>query len=161
MLNSFIYRMRSWLDKRELAYWRSRMQVGRDVELKRGLCVSKPENITLGDHVSIGPNVTLQAHAPITVGTYTLIGAGTIIVTANHDLDERGLRMRRIIEGPVRIGSSCWLGAGVIVLPGVTIGDGTMVGAGSVVTRDLAPDMICVGAPAKPVRARPKVRSST
>ncbi|HOG07545.1 MAG: DapH/DapD/GlmU-related protein [Syntrophales bacterium] len=149
------HRIFSWLEKRELSYWRSRMRVGKGVDLKKGLRVTKPERVTIGDHVSIGPDVILQAHAPIMIGTYTLISAGVAVVTANHGLDRRGLDMRPEVPAPVRIGRDCWIGAGALVLPGVTIGDGTVVGAGSVVSRDLPPGMICIGVPAKPVKPRP------
>lgn len=156
MLNWIGHRIFSWLEKQELAYWRSKMRVGKSVDMKRGFRVSQPQNITIGDYASIGPDVIFQAHAPITIGDYTLIAAGVLIVTANHHLDKRELDMRHGVQSPVHIGKNCWLGAGVIVLPGVTIGDGTVVGAGSVVSKDLPPDMICVGVPAKPIKPRPK-----
>lgn len=124
---------------------------GKRVAIERGLRVKKPMNITIGDDVSIGCNVTLEAQAPIYIGDLTPIAPGVIIVTANHDMSKR-IR----INSPVKIGSNCWLGAGVIVLPGVTIGDGALVGAGSIVTKDLPPEMICVGVPARPLRPRPK-----
>jgi len=61
---------------------------------------------------------------------------------------------RRPSEGrPVRVGANVWLGDGVVVLPGVTIGEGTIVGANSVVSRDLPPRVIAVGAPARPIKA--------
>ncbi|MCP3908832.1 MAG: sugar O-acetyltransferase, partial [Oceanicoccus sp.] len=121
-----------------------------------GLVVYKPRNVTIGNNVSININCTLQAHAPITIGDFTLIAANCLVITANHDLEKRGLDAFYTLEKrAVAIGSECWLGTGVIVLPGVTIGDATVVGAGSVVTHDLPSDKICVGVPARPVRNRP------
>ncbi len=158
MFGNLGHRIFSWLEKRELSYWRSRMRVGKGVDMKPGLRVTKPEQVTIGDYVSIGPDAILQAHAPITIGDYTLISAGVLIVTANHGLDRRELEMRRDVQSPVRIGRSCWIGAGVVVLPGVTIGDGAVVGAGSVVSRDLPPETICLGVPARPIKPRPKPR---
>lgn len=145
----------SWLEKQELSYWRSRMHVGKGVDIKKGLRVSKPGNIRIGDYVSLGANVVLQAHDSITIGDYTLIAAGAIVVTGGHPLDKTEMEMRTVVHSPVHIGKSCWLGAGVIVLPGVSIGDAAVVGAGSVVTRDLPAGMICVGVPAVPIKARP------
>lgn len=145
----------SWLERQEMNYLRSRMKMGKGVDTKKGLRVTKPQNISIGDYVSIGPDVIMQAHAPIKIGEHTLIAAGVTIVTAGHEVDKRGFGMRAVNILPVHIGKSCWIGAGAIVLPGVTIGDGAVVGAGSVVTRDLPAEMICVGIPARPIKPRP------
>lgn len=151
------HRIFSWLERQELNYWRSRMHVGKHVDMKKGFRVSQPQNITIGDYVSIGPDVIFQAHAPIVIDEYTLIAAGVVIVTANHFLGKREYEMRHGEQRPVHIGRNCWLGAGAIVLPGVTIGDGTVVGAGSIVTKDLPAEMICMGIPAAPIKPRPKL----
>lgn len=156
MLNSIGHKIFSWLEKRELAFLRSKMNMGKGIDMKKGFRATKPGDITIGDFASIGPDVTMQAHAPIEIGDYTLIAAGVTIVTANHYIDKRELEMRHGEQSPVKIGKSCWLGAGVIILPGVTIGDGTIVGAGSIVSKDLPPEMICVGVPAKAIKPRPK-----
>ena len=97
-----------------------------------------------GKHVHFGKNVyanfnlTCVDDTHVYVGDYTMIGPNVILATAGHPvlppLREQGYQYNM----PVRIGRNCWLGAGVIVLPGVTIGDNTVVGAGSVVTKDLA-----------------------
>jgi acetyltransferase-like isoleucine patch superfamily enzyme len=151
MFKSLVHRLLLWLERQEVRYYMAKMHVGNRVAIERGLRVKKPMNITIGDDVSIGCNVTLEAQAPIYIGDLTPIAPGVIIVTANHDMSKR-IR----INSPVKIGSNCWLGAGVIVLPGVTIGDGALVGAGSIVTKDLPPEMICVGVPARPLKPRPK-----
>ncbi len=150
------HKLLRWLEGQSVRYTMARMTVGSRVSIKRGLLVHKPENITLGDDVRINADVVLQAHAPIRVGDASMVAARCMIVTANHDLGRRGLEAFDALEaGPVTIGRDCWLGAGVIVLPGVTIGDGTVVGAGSVVTGDLPAESICIGAPARSVRPRP------
>lgn len=145
------------LERGRVRYHLRRMaKVGQRVSVKPPLAVDKPKNVTLGDDVRINSHCTLQAHAPIEIGEFTMIATGCTIVTANHDLTKRGLEaFNTLVPAPVRIGRHCWLGAGVIVLPGVTIGDGTVVGAGSVVTGDLPANSICVGVPARPVRQRP------
>jgi len=155
MFRSLVHRLLLWLEGQNALYYTAKMHVGKHVRIKRGLRARKPENITIGDDVTIGCNVILQAHAPIYIGNFTKIAPGVIIVTASHDTSKRDFERTRTTS-PVKIGNNCWLGTGAIVLPGVTIGDGTVVGAGSVVTKDLPPEMICVGVPAGPLKPRPK-----
>ena len=111
-----------------------------------------------GHHVHLGSNIYANAglklvdDTHIYIGDCTMLGPNVVIATAGHpidpDLRRRGLQYNM----PVRIGSNCWLGAGVIVLPGVTIGDNTVVGAGSVVTRDLPSGVVAVGNPCRVLR---------
>ena len=111
-----------------------------------------------GKHVHFGKNVyanfnlTCVDDTHVYVGDYTMIGPNVILATAGHPvlppLREQGYQYNM----PVRIGRNCWLGAGVIVLPGVTIGDNTVVGAGSVVTKDLPPNVVAVGNPCRVLR---------
>lgn len=88
----------------------------------------------------------------IYVGDYTMIGPNVTLATAGHpslpELRQQGMQYNM----PVRIGKNCWLGAGVIVLPGVTIGDNVVVGAGSVVTKDLPSNVVAVGNPCRVLR---------
>ena len=149
-------RLLRWLERQTVRYYMARMNLGHRVSIKEGLRVEKPHNVTIGNDVRINAGVLLQAHAPISIGDFTMIAANCAVVTANHDMAKRGIEaFDTFASMPVRIGSHCWLGVGVIVLPGVTIGDGTVVGAGSVVTRDLPPGMVCAGVPAKPIKERP------
>ena len=156
MLNLAAHRFLRWLERRRVRYYLARMTVGERVRIKEGLRVEKPRQVKIGSDVRINTDCILQAHGGIEIGDFTMLAARVTIVTANHDLSRRGVEaFDTLLEAPVRIGRHCWLGTGVIVLPGVTIGDGTVVGAGSVVTRDLPPGTICMGTPAWPVRERP------
>lgn len=111
-----------------------------------------------GKHVHFGKNVyanfnlTCVDDTHIYIGDYTMIGPNVTLATAGHpilpELREKGYQFNM----PVRIGKNCWLGAGVIVLPGITIGDNTVVGAGSIVTKDLPPNVVAVGNPCKVLR---------
>ena len=111
-----------------------------------------------GKHVHFGKNVyanfnlTLVDDTHIYVGDYTMFAPNVLLATAAHPilptLRQKGYQYNL----PIRIGKNCWLGAGVIVLPGVTIGDNTVVGAGSVVTKDLSPNVVAVGNPARILR---------
>lgn len=111
-----------------------------------------------GHHVHFGKwvyanyNLTLVDDTHIYVGDATMFGPNVVIATAGHpicpELRERGLQYNM----PVRIGRNCWLGSGVIVLPGVTIGDNVVIGAGSVVTKDIPSNVVAVGNPCKVLR---------
>ena len=74
------------------------------------------------------------------------------IATAGHPIDPELRRQGLQFNMPVRIGNHCWLGAGVIVMPGVTIGDNTVIGAGSIVTKDIPSDVVAVGNPCRVLR---------
>ncbi|MBQ9747888.1 MAG: sugar O-acetyltransferase [Clostridia bacterium] len=111
-----------------------------------------------GHHVHFGKNVyanfnlTLVDDTHIFVGDNTMIGPNVTIATAGHpilpSLREKGYQYNM----PVRIGKNCWIGAGAVIIPGVTIGDGVTVGAGSVVTRDLPDNVVAVGNPCRVLR---------
>ena len=111
-----------------------------------------------GHHVHLGKNVyanfnlTLVDDTHIYIGDCTMIGPNVTIATASHpvlpELREKGYQY----NVPVHIGRNCWLGAGVVVLPGVTIGDNTVIGAGSVVTRDIPANVVAVGSPCRVLR---------
>ena len=111
-----------------------------------------------GHHVHLGRNVyanfnlTLVDDTHIYIGDCTMMGPNVTIATAGHpvlpELREKGYQY----NVPVHIGRNCWLGAGVIVLPGVTIGDNTVIGAGSVVTRDIPANVVAVGSPCRVLR---------
>jgi len=111
-----------------------------------------------GHHVHFGKNVyanyglTLVDDTHIYVGDCTMFGPHVTIATAGHPIDpqlrEKGLQYNM----PVHIGRNCWLGAGVIVMPGVTIGDNTVIGAGSIVTKDIPSGVVAVGNPCRVMR---------
>ena len=109
-------------------------------------------HVHFGKYVYANFSLTLVDDTHIYIGDYTMLGPNVTIATAGHpilpELRERGLQFNM----PVRIGRNCWLGAGVIVLPGVTIGDNVTVGAGSVVTRDLPSNVVAAGSPCRTLR---------
>jgi acetyltransferase-like isoleucine patch superfamily enzyme len=109
------------------------------------------KNLRLGKLVFINIGCSFQDTGGITIGDGTLIGHGSTLTTLNHRIDPA--RRADMLPSPIVIGRNVWLGAGVTVVPGVTIGDGAIVGAGAVVTKDVAPDTIVAGVPARVVRA--------
>lgn len=111
-----------------------------------------------GGHVHFGDNIycnfgcTFVDDTHIYVGDNTMFGPNVVIATAGHPLLPELRAQGYQYNFPVHIGKNCWLGAGVLVMPGVTIGDGTVIGAGSVVTKDIPPNVIAVGNPCRVVR---------
>lgn len=109
-------------------------------------------NIAVGKGVFMNYNCVILDVVAVTIGDMTQIGPAVQILAADHPRDpvERaaGLEYGR----PVRIGNNVWIGAGAIILPGVTIGDDALIGAGSVVTRDVPQGATVVGNPARPIR---------
>lgn len=105
-------------------------------------------NIHLGDHVFFNTDCTVLDSASVTIGSRTLLGPRCQIYTPQHPLDYRARRRSEEYAYPVAIGANCWFGAGVIVCPGVTIGDNCVVAAGSVVVHSLPDNVLAAGNPA-------------
>lgn len=105
-----------------------------------------------GDGVYANFNLTLVDDTHIYVGDGTMLGPNVVLATAGHPILPELRKVQYQYNMPIRIGKNCWLGAGVIVLPGVTIGDNTVVGAGSVVTKDLPANVVAVGNPCRVLR---------
>lgn len=110
-------------------------------------------NCRIGEETFLNHNAYLMDGAPITIGKHCFIGPNCGMYTANHPLvaEERnqGLEQAR----PITIGDNVWIGADVTILPGVTIGEGSVIGAKSVVTKDIPPNVIALGNPCRVLRA--------
>ncbi|MBO5857279.1 MAG: sugar O-acetyltransferase [Clostridia bacterium] len=111
-----------------------------------------------GKHVHFGKgvyanfNLTLVDDTHIYVGDYTMLGPNVVLATAGHPILPELRPLAYQYNMPIHIGKNCWLGAGVIVLPGVAIGDNTVIGAGSVVTKDIPANVVAVGNPCRVLR---------
>lgn len=111
-----------------------------------------------GKHVHFGKNIyanfnlTMVDDGHIYVGDYTMFAPGVIVATAGHPILPELRETVYQYNMPVHIGKNCWIGAGAIILPGVTIGDQVVVGAGSVVTKDLPSNVVAVGNPCRVIR---------
>lgn len=105
-----------------------------------------------GKYVYANFGLTLVDDTHIYVGDYTLLGPNVVIATAGHPISPELREQGYQYNASVRIGRNCWLGAGVIVLPGVTIGDNVVIGAGSVVTKDIPSGVVAVGNPCRVLR---------
>lgn len=108
-------------------------------------------NIELGKHVFFNFNCVVLDVSRVSIGDYSIFAPAVQIYTATHPLDAE-LRRTREYGKPVVIGSDVWVGGGAIILPGVTIGSRTVIGAGSVVTRDIPDDVVAAGNPCGVIR---------
>lgn len=104
-------------------------------------------NIHLGKHVFINSGCRFQDQGGITIGDGSLIGHNVVLATLNHNLNPA--KRANLLPAPIKIGKGVWIGSNSTVLPGVSIGDNAVIGAGSVVTRDIPPNAIAAGNPAK------------
>ena len=111
-----------------------------------------------GKHTHIGNkfysnfNLTLVDDADIYIGDYCMFAPNVVIATAAHPIDPDLRREQLQFNLDVHIGNNVWIGAGAVVLPGVTIGDNSVIGAGSVVTKDIPPNVVAVGNPCRVLR---------
>ena len=109
-------------------------------------------NITLGKHFYSNHNCVMLDGAKITFGDHVFIAPNCVFSTAGHAIDETQRNQGLEIALPITVGNSVWFGANVTVLPGVTIGDNVVIGAGSVVTRDIPSGVVAVGNPCRVLR---------
>ena len=108
-------------------------------------------NISVGTRFYANVNCVFLDCAPIEIGDHVLLGPGVHLYTATHPFDSAERRRGLELAKPIWVGDDAWLGGGAIVLPGVTIGARVVVGAGSVVTRDVPADARVAGNPARPI----------
>lgn len=108
------------------------------------------KNITLGKNVFINAGCKFQDQGGIIIDDGALIGHGVVLATLNHDMDPE--KRQALHPAPIHIGKRVWIGANATICPGVTIGDNAVVAAGAVVVKDVPPDTIVGGVPAKIIR---------
>lgn len=134
------------------------LEIGNNVTIDEGvrILLTKPfPKLIIGDNVTIGQNSIITAKAEMYIGDYTLIGPYVQITDNNHTAKRDNLiKFQRSTIKPVRIGSDVWIGSGAKVLAGVTIGNGAIIGANSVVTHDIPDFAVAVGCPARVIKYR-------
>lgn len=110
------------------------------------------EHVHFGNHVYANFGLTLVDDTHIYVGDNTMFGPHVTVATAGHPIDPTLRAKEYQYNMPIHIGKNCWIGAGALILPGVTIGDNTVIGAGSVVTKDIPSSVVAVGTPCRVMR---------
>ena len=110
------------------------------------------KHVHFGNNVYANFNLTMVDDTHIYVGDSTLFAPNVILATAGHPVDPELREKAYQFNMPIHIGKNCWIGAGAVILPGVTIGDNTVIGAGSVVTKDIPSNVVAVGNPCKVLR---------
>lgn len=126
---------------------------GKSINIEKGATFSR--RLQLGNNSGLGINCKIQG--TVTIGDNVMMGPDVLIYTTNHEFKDKDMPMRMQgyqKEKPVIIGNDVWIGSRVIILPGVHIGDGCVIGAGSVVTKNVPAYCVCAGNPAKVVKER-------
>ncbi|HEX2778183.1 MAG TPA: sugar O-acetyltransferase, partial [Gemmatimonadaceae bacterium] len=127
-------------------------RVGRGATIEPPFYCDYGTQVTLGTGVFVNFGAVFLDPAPITIGHEAQIGPDVQLLTADHPLDAAARAAGPELARPIVIGARAWLGGGVIVCPGVSIGAGSTIGAGSVVTRDVPAGVIAVGNPCRVIR---------
>jgi maltose O-acetyltransferase len=109
--------------------------------------------LTIGSDCFLTGPVSFDLQAPVTIGDRVSIGHGVRFLTVDHEIGEAARRCGPSFAEPIRVGDGVWLGSSCIILPGVSVGNGAIVAAGAVVTRDVAPNTLVAGVPARIVRS--------
>lgn len=146
------------LSPRPFHGWRSFLlrcfgaKVGKGVHVYPGVKIWAPWNLNLGDEAGIASGAILYSQGQITIGKRTVISQGAHLVAGTHDYTKAGFPL---ITKPIIINDHVWIAAEAFIHPGITILEGCVIGARSVVTKDMPAWMVCAGHPCQPVKARP------
>ena len=127
-------------------------QVGEGVDIRPPLHVDYGHNISIGDGSWVNYGLTVLDVAPVIIGADVLIGPNCSLYTAIHPTKPGPRRAKWEPSAPITIEDNAWLGGSVVVCPGVTIGENSIIGAGAVVTRDIPANCIAVGNPARVIK---------
>jgi len=126
-------------------------RIGRGAKIMPSTKIWAPWNLEMGEEACLSHNVDCYCVAPITIGAHATVSQYTYLCTATHDVEDPHMRL---VTAPIVIGDGAWIAADVYVAPGVTIGEGAVVGVRSSVFHDMPPWKICTGHPCKPIRER-------
>ena len=115
-------------------------------------CFFGGNNIKIGDKCFINYNCFFDNSGRIEVGDNTHLGPNVFLCTSTHEIGDKSKRAGKNYAKDIKIGKGCWIGARAIIIPGVTIADGSVVGAGAVVSKDVPPNSLVVGCPARVIQ---------
>lgn len=142
---------------RRQAWAAGRIRMESHTKICGGAVIYGRGSLDVGESTWISPGLRAFTHldAPIVIGARCDIGPNVSLVTGSHEIGDRHRRAGAGTARPIMIGDGCWIGAGTMILGGVTIGDGSIIGAGSVVTRDIPAHTLSAGVPAVEKRPLP------
>ena len=130
-------------------------KIGAECFVRGDLRIQESFNLTLGDWVFVNSGCCFDLAAPITIGAGAQLAYQVMLVTGDHEFGPPHNRAGLHCAKPIEIGAGAWIGARAILLPGVKIGDGSVVAAGAVVTKDVPPNVLAAGVPARVLRELP------
>jgi putative colanic acid biosynthesis acetyltransferase WcaF len=154
---NIIYQVLFRFSPRPFHKWRAMIlrifgaKVGKGVHVYPGVKIWAPWNLELGDECGVADGAVLYSQGKISIGYRAIISQGAHICTGTHDYTKKG---HPLITSPIYIGTQSWIAAEAFVHPGVTIGDGAVIGARSVVIKDMPAWMVCAGHPCTPIKER-------
>lgn len=162
---TYVFRPRTWrwiaakVDYAVIDHLRplSELRTGSPCEIHPSVSLRHARNIEIGSHTRIQPNAVLWAspNAKIVIGDNTGLGPGAKLFASNHQFKAgEPYHKQPWTERDIRIGNDVWVGAGTIIVAGVTIGDQCVIAAGSVVTKDIPPGVVAAGVPARVLKER-------
>lgn len=126
--------------------------VGENVWINQPLTLAVGSTVSIGEGTYINSGLTLIDDYTVTIGKGCLFGTNVTLCTTGHPMDPEERAKGSMYSFPIAIGDGAWLGAGVLVLPGITVGRYAVIGAGSVVTKDIPDYTVAVGNPCRPIR---------
>jgi putative colanic acid biosynthesis acetyltransferase WcaF len=132
-------------------------KLGQGVRIKPHVRIKYPWRFTAGEHCWIGQEVWIDNVSDVQLGSHVCLSQRVYLCTGSHDHRSPGFEL---ITKPIRIGNGAWLGAGCLIVRGLSVGANSLVAGGSVVTKDVPPAMIVAGNPAKPIGPRYEQRQS-
>ncbi len=133
-------------------------KIGERVYICKDVTILSPQNVTIGNRVYLGKNVTIAGQAGVTIGDYTIINHNVNIISINHIYQDSSkiIREQGYCGGPISIGEDVWIATGAVILQNIKIGNGAVIGANAVVTKNVAPYTLVGGVPARFIRRRSK-----
>ncbi len=123
--------------------------VGEKVQIEKTFSFDNGKNIHIGNNFTGNYNLTILDVKEVYIGDNVMIGPNTLITTVGHPISPKGRREHLAFAEPITIKDDVWIGGNVTILPGVTIGENVVIGAGSVVTKDIPDNSLAVGIPAR------------